>query len=265
MPTERLRSHVNHVPGTHNFEQENREQLYAMLGDFFFSRRDGLRSREIPSQAEIKTAAAIARAIARGQSRFSSPRRWACWPMCPRIRTYPRKNRLPKPGSASSARAFDCDPQGAKIRRHGGGAGRPIVEAEAGCELDRAGRRVCPASAAPRGMARWCSMIAAARAAGPTVSRRLAAGDRVWAVDPRVVGRIENQGPGPGLFVSVVRGGGRRTSAGNSGGPVGRHRPLAAQASSRFAAHDRCRRSAARRWRRSWRRPSSRRPFRRPK
>ena len=33
---DRLRSHVNHVPGTHNFEQENREQLYAVIGDFLF-------------------------------------------------------------------------------------------------------------------------------------------------------------------------------------------------------------------------------------
>ena len=35
-PRTKLRSHVNHVPGTHNFEQDNREQLYAMIGDFFY-------------------------------------------------------------------------------------------------------------------------------------------------------------------------------------------------------------------------------------
>ena len=29
----KLRWHNNHVPGTHNFEQENREVLYRMLGD----------------------------------------------------------------------------------------------------------------------------------------------------------------------------------------------------------------------------------------
>ncbi len=32
----KLRSHVNHDPGTHNFLKENREQLYAMIGDFFY-------------------------------------------------------------------------------------------------------------------------------------------------------------------------------------------------------------------------------------
>ncbi len=33
---ENLRTHVNHVPGTHNFGQDNREQLYRMLGDHFY-------------------------------------------------------------------------------------------------------------------------------------------------------------------------------------------------------------------------------------
>jgi hypothetical protein len=52
---DRLRSHVNHVPGTHNFEQENREQLYRMIGDFFYPADRGFIRDEIPSQAEIKT------------------------------------------------------------------------------------------------------------------------------------------------------------------------------------------------------------------
>jgi hypothetical protein len=52
----RLRSHVNHVPGTHNFEQENREQLYAMIGDFFFPGDKSFVRGEIPSEAELKTA-----------------------------------------------------------------------------------------------------------------------------------------------------------------------------------------------------------------
>ncbi|MBD3672708.1 MAG: acetylxylan esterase [Planctomycetaceae bacterium] len=31
-----LRTHVNHDPGTHNFQRDNREQLYKMIGDHFF-------------------------------------------------------------------------------------------------------------------------------------------------------------------------------------------------------------------------------------
>ncbi len=52
----RLRSHVNHVPGTHNFEQENREQLYAMVGDFFYPDDKAFVRTEIPSESELKTA-----------------------------------------------------------------------------------------------------------------------------------------------------------------------------------------------------------------
>lgn len=50
-----LRSHVNHEPGTHNFEQENREKLYAMVGDHFFPDQRDFVLAEIPSEAEIKT------------------------------------------------------------------------------------------------------------------------------------------------------------------------------------------------------------------
>jgi hypothetical protein len=53
---DRLRSHVNHVPGTHNFEQENREKLYAMIGDFFFPGDATFARAEIPSEAELKSA-----------------------------------------------------------------------------------------------------------------------------------------------------------------------------------------------------------------
>jgi len=53
---EKLRSHVNHVPGTHNFEVENREQLYAMIGDFFYAGDATFSRHEIVSTDETKTA-----------------------------------------------------------------------------------------------------------------------------------------------------------------------------------------------------------------
>jgi hypothetical protein len=31
-----LRSHVNDVPGTHNYEVDNRQAFYRMVGDFFY-------------------------------------------------------------------------------------------------------------------------------------------------------------------------------------------------------------------------------------
>lgn len=50
-----LRSHVNEVPGTHNFEQDNREAFYRIVGDFFYAGQD-FNAKEIPSKDEIKTA-----------------------------------------------------------------------------------------------------------------------------------------------------------------------------------------------------------------
>jgi hypothetical protein len=51
----RLRTHVNHDPGTHNFDRENREQLYRMVGDIFFPGDRDYSGKEIPSEAEVKT------------------------------------------------------------------------------------------------------------------------------------------------------------------------------------------------------------------
>jgi hypothetical protein len=51
-----LRSHVNADPGTHNFERENREAFYKMLGDHFYEGDNTFDSKEIESQDEVKTA-----------------------------------------------------------------------------------------------------------------------------------------------------------------------------------------------------------------
>ncbi len=51
-----LRTHINYDPGTHNYEQENREALYRMLGDHFYGGSPDFDIREIPSGDEIKTA-----------------------------------------------------------------------------------------------------------------------------------------------------------------------------------------------------------------
>lgn len=49
-----LRSHVNEDPGTHNYEKDNREAFYRMLGDFFHVGKD-FDAKEIPSEKEVKT------------------------------------------------------------------------------------------------------------------------------------------------------------------------------------------------------------------
>lgn len=49
-----LRTHVNEVPGDHNFGQENREAHYRILGDHFFAGQT-FDAHEIPSGDEVKS------------------------------------------------------------------------------------------------------------------------------------------------------------------------------------------------------------------
>lgn len=49
-----LRTHVNDIPGDHNFGQENREAHYRMLGDHFFAGQQ-FDAHEIPSGDEVKS------------------------------------------------------------------------------------------------------------------------------------------------------------------------------------------------------------------
>lgn len=51
-----LRSHVNYVPGDHNFGLENREALYRVIGDAFFPGDKDYQRSEIESESELKTA-----------------------------------------------------------------------------------------------------------------------------------------------------------------------------------------------------------------
>ncbi len=50
-----LRSHVNDDPGTHNYEKDNRQAFYKMLGDHFFAGDKGYSAEEIPSDGEVKS------------------------------------------------------------------------------------------------------------------------------------------------------------------------------------------------------------------
>jgi hypothetical protein len=54
-----LRSHVNDDPGTHNFEKDNRQAYYRMLGDFFFKDDPKFSAAEIPCGGEVKSKAEL--------------------------------------------------------------------------------------------------------------------------------------------------------------------------------------------------------------
>ncbi len=51
----RLQTHINQVPGTHNFEQDNREALYRFMHEQWFPGSKNFPDAEIPSADEVKT------------------------------------------------------------------------------------------------------------------------------------------------------------------------------------------------------------------
>jgi dienelactone hydrolase len=54
-----LRSHVNDNPGTHNYEKDNRQAFYRMLGDHFYASSKEFDAKEIPSEKEVKSKAEL--------------------------------------------------------------------------------------------------------------------------------------------------------------------------------------------------------------
>lgn len=54
-----LRTHVNDVPGDHNFGQDNREALYKMIGDHFYPGDKNWSAKEIECKKELKTPAEL--------------------------------------------------------------------------------------------------------------------------------------------------------------------------------------------------------------
>jgi dienelactone hydrolase len=67
----RLRNHVNYEPGTHNFLRENREAFYAALGEEFYPGEARFSAKEIPSEAELKTAAQLEVPMPEGNLTFN--------------------------------------------------------------------------------------------------------------------------------------------------------------------------------------------------
>jgi len=71
-----LRSHINYDPGNHNYEQDNREAFYRMVGDFFYAGDAGFEAREIPSAAEIKTKEQLDVPLPQPNGNFNSLAPW---------------------------------------------------------------------------------------------------------------------------------------------------------------------------------------------
>jgi len=63
--------HVNHVPGSHNFEQDNREALYRAFGAHFYPDQT-FHAREIDCTREILTSEQVAVPLPEGNAGFNS-------------------------------------------------------------------------------------------------------------------------------------------------------------------------------------------------
>ncbi len=65
-----LRTHVNFSPGTHNYEVDNRQALYQMLGDFFYPGDPNYSAVEIPSDSELRDPSKLAVQLPVGNKDF---------------------------------------------------------------------------------------------------------------------------------------------------------------------------------------------------
>ena len=67
-----LEFHVNMDPGTHNYDRDNREALYRVLGTHFYPGDQELDTVEIPSEDELKTAEELFVELPEANSDFNS-------------------------------------------------------------------------------------------------------------------------------------------------------------------------------------------------
>jgi dienelactone hydrolase len=91
-----LRSHINHDPGTHNFEKDNRQALYRMIGDFFYPGDKKFSPVEIPCDKEIKPADDLAVELPKGNSTLNGVARALA-------RKLPLDGELPRDGESARA------------------------------------------------------------------------------------------------------------------------------------------------------------------
>ncbi|MDX2036122.1 MAG: hypothetical protein SFX72_05685 [Isosphaeraceae bacterium] len=171
----RLMTHVNHDPGTHNYLVDNREALYRAIAAVFYPDDPKFPTRDIDSSAEVKSAAelqvplpddnlslhAIARSMSRDLPRPVKPR-------ADRLLTLLRADRLEVDPEAAGEESLDKR----RIRRWKLRMGRewtvPAVE-------------FVP-SGEPKGVALLVA-DGGKRSVASAVERHLAAGRRVLAID----------------------------------------------------------------------------------
>lgn len=208
-----LRWHVNDDPGTHNFDVDNRQALYRMIGDFFFPDRADFDAREIASDDEIKTAEQLDVALPTPNQDFHSLA-LALSRDLPRIDDPP-----PAPAAATRWRAELTSRLRKVVRAKDSTVTATEVERDSRADVTAIQWRLLvdadwtlPAVELAGPRAQRTALVVAdggrATVAGPA-ARLMADGYRVIALDPAFVGEARLR-VGPWLFPVLVAAVGER-------------------------------------------------------
>jgi dienelactone hydrolase len=191
-----LRWHVNHDPGTHNYEKDNREAFYRMIGDHFFA---GDRKRfpveEVSCAGEIKSADDLAVDLPRGNADFNTLARGLAKSL-PRVKPMPEAKRQARAWQAHLRKRLG---EVVRYRALTAEATRAGQSRAAGVravfwKLRLGGAWSVPAVELSRGKPARTSLLihdAGRRAAVTDALRLLDAGHRVLAVDPFYFGEAQ--------------------------------------------------------------------------
>ncbi len=126
-----LRYHINAEPGDHNFQKENREALYQMIGRHFFAGDKAYDATEIPSADEIKTPEQLAVDLPKPNADFHTL-------AADLAKALPREAALPTTAAAAKSWLVDRRKKLAEIVKWK----RYEAQAEPVGESDQAGPRV---------------------------------------------------------------------------------------------------------------------------
>lgn len=172
---ERLRSHINYDPGTHNYEADNRQAFYRMVGDTFFPGDASFSAQEIPSESEVKKSAELDVSLPKENLDFHQ------------LATAASQG-LPRAGAATPEKLAGL----VKYKSHAVAAERVGTETRGDCRATFWKLRVgetwtVPVVELARGKPGGVTLLVAdagRKSAAARIDALLAAGQRVLAVDP---------------------------------------------------------------------------------
>lgn len=190
-----LRWHVNDEPGTHNYEIDNRQAFYRMVGDFFYPGSKEYDPKEIPCDKEVKTREQLEVPLPAGNEDFHT--------LAMAIsRSLPRDAELPRDKAAAAnwqqarrsrlreiVRAKDYQVQAVEFASQQEGPLKAVL-----WKLQMGGAWTVPAVEFARADASKTAILVAdggRASAADHVQRLLRAGYRVVAVDPFYFGESQ--------------------------------------------------------------------------